>query len=67
MPEMVRAYRLEADGRDGWVLLARVDDNRVRLRRHLLDTPVTTRRLRLVVESTHGAERAMVVALRAFA
>ncbi|MEV6108005.1 FAD-dependent oxidoreductase [Streptomyces sp. NPDC051940] len=66
MPELVRGYRLEALVDGAWRALVEVRGNRRRHRVH--DFPaVTTTALRLLVEATHGAAEARVVALRAYA
>jgi hypothetical protein len=68
VPELVRDYRLqlEAEG-GGWVDHLVVEGNRHRHRRHSLDDRVMTRALRLVVDRTNGADRAMVFGVRVFA
>lgn len=66
VPTLVRTARLEAHDGTRWAPLAEITDNR---RRHLqirLDDPVRTRRLRLVIEETHGSREAHVVAVRAY-
>lgn len=66
-PALVRDYRLEGLVEGEWVTLAEVTDNRRRRRNHPLTGPVALDRLRLVVTATHGAPRAHVVAVRAYA
>lgn len=65
-PCLVRDYRVIADTGDRPTTLATGRDNRVRHRVHALETPVTTSRLRVVVESTNGSPRAHLVAVRAY-
>ncbi|MET0735037.1 MAG: FAD-dependent oxidoreductase [Microbacterium sp.] len=67
IPELVRDYRLQAESDGGWADVAVVRDNRTRLRRHTLDVPLTTQRLRVVVEATNGSAWAMIHAVRVFA
>lgn len=70
IPELVRDYRLQAEDADGiWHTLADVHDNRRRHRVHRFEGPhpVRARALRLAVDGTHGAPRAHVVAVRAYA
>ncbi|MFJ4898499.1 hypothetical protein [Streptomyces sp. NPDC088727] len=67
MPELVRAYRVQAPAPDGtWRTLVSEAANRRRHRVHRLGAPVATRALRLVVDATHGAPRAHVSALKAY-
>ncbi|MFF3171046.1 FAD-dependent oxidoreductase [Streptomyces sp. NPDC057900] len=67
MPELVRAYRVQALAPDGtWATLVAEAANRRRHRVHRLAAPVGTRALRLVVDATHGAPRAHVGALKAY-
>ncbi|TQM23694.1 FAD dependent oxidoreductase [Microbacterium kyungheense] len=67
MPELVRDYRVEARIDGVWHPLVHVEGNRRRRRVHVLDEPVRTTALRVVVEATNGADAAMVVAVRVFA
>lgn len=67
MPELVRAYRLQALAPDAtWHTLVSEAANRRRHRVHRLAAPVSTRALRLVVDATHGAPRAHVSAFKAY-
>ncbi|MGW2595572.1 FAD-dependent oxidoreductase [Streptomyces sp. NPDC001515] len=71
MPELVRDYRIEAAEPDGtWRTLHTVTGNRRRHRVHAVagpdGGPVRTTALRLVVEATHGAPHAHVIAFKAF-
>ncbi|MGW2476452.1 FAD-dependent oxidoreductase [Streptomyces sp. NPDC001665] len=67
MPELVRAYRVQAPAPDGsWRTLVAETDNRRRHRVHRLAEPVRVRSLRLVVDATHGAPRAHVSAFKAY-
>ncbi|WP_223622379.1 FAD-dependent oxidoreductase [Microbacterium sp. EST19A] len=66
IPELVRDYRLEALSDGEWMPVASVVENRERHRSHLLEAPVTTTGIRLVVGATNGSEWASVVSLRAF-
>ena len=65
-PSLVRNTRIEVHDGTRWTTLRRLEGNRQRYRRLLLDSPVTTKRLRLVVEETNGARAAHVVAFRAY-
>ncbi|MGG1518542.1 FAD-dependent oxidoreductase [Paenibacillus oryzisoli] len=67
MPELVRDFRLEAWVGGAWHTLRRVEGNRKRTRRLVLDAAVETERLRLVVEATNGSPCAEIVEIRAYA
>lgn len=65
-PELVRDYSIEA-WRDGaWRELVSVSDNRRRHRVHILDEPVTTDRLRVVVRASNGVAQARVISVRVY-
>ncbi|RXZ84109.1 FAD-dependent oxidoreductase [Paenibacillaceae bacterium] len=66
IPELVKDYRLEALGADGWSELVRVTDNHRRQRVHRLTTSIQANKLRLVVEATNGASRAEVFEIRVY-
>ncbi|WP_327179364.1 FAD-dependent oxidoreductase [Streptomyces sp. NBC_01335] len=71
MPELVRDYRVQSQDAEGlWHTLLTVTDNRRRHRVHALKDadggPVRTRALRLVVDATHGARHAHVIAFKAY-
>jgi hypothetical protein len=66
MPGLVRNYQIQAEVDGAWSTLVDVQDNRRRHRFHRLDAAVTARRLRVVVESTNGAPRAHVIAVRVY-
>ncbi|MFH9475376.1 FAD-dependent oxidoreductase [Streptomyces anulatus] len=71
MPELVRDYRVQSrDAAGAWHTLLTVTDNRRRHRVHTLAAedggPVRTGALRLVVDATHGARRAHVIAFKAY-
>ncbi|PWH05277.1 pyridine nucleotide-disulfide oxidoreductase [Brachybacterium endophyticum] len=66
MPTLVRNARIEALEDEVWREIARLEDNRERRRRLVLENAVTTTAIRLVVEDTNGVEEARVVALRAY-
>jgi hypothetical protein len=61
-PELVRDYTLLLDDQP----VATIADNYLRKRVHRLESPVTARRLRLVVTSTHGVPSARVFEIRAY-
>ncbi|MER6501968.1 FAD-dependent oxidoreductase [Streptomyces sp. NPDC001455] len=71
MPELVRDYRIQSREPDGtWRTLLTVTGNRRRHRVHALNGadggPVRTDALRLVVDATHGARHAHVIAFKAY-
>ncbi|MFJ8278612.1 FAD-dependent oxidoreductase [Streptomyces griseoviridis] len=71
MPELVRDYRVQwCDAAGAWHTALTVKDNRRRHRVHALTTadggPVRTAALRLVVDATHGARHAHVIAFKAY-
>ncbi|GGV97218.1 hypothetical protein GCM10015535_68210 [Streptomyces gelaticus] len=71
MPELVRDYRIQSREPDGtWHTLLTVAGNRRRHRVHELKGadggPVRTDALRLVVDATHGARHAHVIAFKAY-
>ncbi|QGQ95593.1 FAD-dependent oxidoreductase [Paenibacillus psychroresistens] len=66
MPELVKSYRIETWINGGWAILFQETDNRKRTRRHSLENPATSNRLRIVVESTNGSDFAEVVEIRVY-
>ncbi|MDF2714614.1 MAG: pyridine nucleotide-disulfide oxidoreductase [Paenibacillus sp.] len=65
MPELAADYRLEAWVGGGWKVLHRETDNRKRKKIHRFD-PVSTGRLRIVVERTNGSSCAELIEVRAY-
>jgi len=65
VPEVVRDYRVEYEGSDGWVPLTTVTGNYQRFRRHTFD-PVEIERLRVSVEATNGVPWAEIFEIRAY-
>jgi hypothetical protein len=64
-PETVRDYRIEACDEAGrWHPVAEGGGNYRRLVVHRLSAPVTTQRLRVVVEKTNGAPEARILEVR---
>lgn len=61
-PELVRDYTLLLDDQP----VVTLTDNHLRKRVHRLAAPVAARRLRLVVQSTHGVPGARVFEIRAY-
>jgi hypothetical protein len=66
IPELVKDYRLEAWTGDRWQLLHTEKDNRKRRRVHQIANPVETDKLRIVIDSTNGCNRAEVVEVRVY-
>lgn len=65
IPELVKDYRIEAWINNGWTVLHRETNNRIRKRVHSINE-VQTNKLRLVVESTNGSPRAEIVEIRVY-
>ncbi len=67
-PETVRKYSLQYQSEEGkdWIELAAVDGNHQRLRRHRF-SPVTAKRLRIVVKETNGDKMARIFEVRCYA
>lgn len=65
-PNLVADYRIQALLADGWTDLVVVDNNRQRRRRHQLNTPVTTEKIRVIFSRTHGVARAEVFAIHCY-
>ncbi len=64
-PETVRDYRIEVSDETGlWHPVVEGTGNYRRLVIHRLSSPVTTQRLRVVVEKTNGAEEARILEVR---
>lgn len=61
-PELVRDYDLLLDDQ----IVVSVTNNFVRKRVHALPSPVSARRLRLLVKSTHGVDHVRVFEIRAY-
>jgi hypothetical protein len=65
IPQLVRDYRVDVLGSEGWRAVADVQGNRRRHRRHELPAdsgPITA--ARLVISATNGARQARVIAFR---
>jgi hypothetical protein len=65
-PHVARGYRLEAWVGENWQLLHRETDNSANRRRHVMNRPVTTARLRLLIEQTHLARSAGLAEIRCY-
>jgi hypothetical protein len=65
VPESVRDYRIEVRRDGAWETVVRETGNVQRFRRHSFD-PVTTDRLRVVVEATNGVPWAELFEVRAY-
>jgi hypothetical protein len=66
IPELVRDYRVEVWDGSCYQTLLSVCDNRKRTRKHKLNQPLVTNRLRLVIEATNGCPSAEVVEIRVY-
>ncbi|QSF45321.1 FAD-dependent oxidoreductase [Paenibacillus tianjinensis] len=68
IPELVRSYRLEGlDDTGTWVTVLSEQNNRKRKRVHLLESPLETRAVRVVVTATNGSPYAEIIEVRAYA
>ncbi|WP_339314856.1 FAD-dependent oxidoreductase [Paenibacillus sp. FSL R10-2734] len=66
IPELVKDYRIEAWTCDGWTTITEGTGNHKRKQVYTLPAPVSTDRLRIVVEATNGAPRAEIIAVRVY-
>lgn len=67
LPELVKAYRIEAqDAAGNWQTLIAESGNRRRKRVHRLEAAVQAKALRLTVEETNGSKHAEVIEIRAY-
>ena len=65
-PHVAKRYRLQVRGADGWEDVAVESDNNAHRRSHILEAPVHTSELRVVVEETHGARSAGLAEIRCY-
>lgn len=66
MPELIKAYRLEAWTGGEWVTVGGNTDNRRRKVVHTLPGPLRASALRLVAEETHGSRHAGLIEIRVY-
>jgi hypothetical protein len=66
IPELAKAYRIEARAAGKWTTAVVVRDNRRRSAIHKLDQALTADALRVVVEETNGAPCAELVEVRVY-
>jgi len=64
IPELVKAYRIERYENGQWHRFIEVKENRQRKRKHVLEHPVRTDRLRVVAEQTNGTPFAEIIEVR---
>jgi hypothetical protein len=65
-PQCARDYRIEAWADGYWRPVADITGNYQRHRRHTLDQPVTTDRLRVVIRATHSDPSAGIYEMRCY-
>jgi hypothetical protein len=65
-PQCPKSYRIEALVEDDWKVLVVVDDNYQRRRTHVLERPVQTKKVRIVVLETNGDPVAAIYEVRAY-
>lgn len=66
IPELVKDYKLQAFASGEWKTIAEGRDNHTRHHTHVLPEAVETDRLRVLVESTNGSERAEIIEIRCY-
>ncbi len=66
-PHIARHYCLQIPDGESWRTIHDERENAAARRRHALPTPVRTRRLRLLIEATHGARSAGLAEIRCYA
>lgn len=67
LPELVKDYKLQTLSQGEWTTIAEGQSNHTRHHVHVLDAPVSTSRLRVVVEATNGAPRVEIMEVRCYA
>jgi len=66
IPELIKAYAVEAYMNGEWTTVATEADNRTRKRVHKLPGDLKTNRLRVVATATNGCPRAEIVEIRVY-
>lgn len=66
IPELIKDYKLQAFAHGEWKTVAEELNNHTRHHTYIFPETVVTSRLRLLVESTNGAERAEIVEIRCY-
>ncbi|MCY9656811.1 FAD-dependent oxidoreductase [Paenibacillus chondroitinus] len=66
-PQCPKQYDVQALINDVWVTVARKEGNYQRLQKHVLDQPVRTSQIRIVVEATNGDASAAIYEVRCYA
>ncbi|HBU82684.1 MAG TPA: FAD-dependent oxidoreductase [Paenibacillus sp.] len=66
IPEMVKTYEVQANINGEWVRLAGDNHNRARKKIHRLENPIQSDRIRVVINETHGGDRAEVIEIRLY-
>lgn len=66
IPELAKDYRIEAWVGNEWSTIAEEHSNHVRKKVHKLSSTVVTSKLRIVITSTNGSERAEIVEVRCY-
>ncbi len=64
-PQIPRDYRIEVARENGWATVVKIQDNATRYRVHAFE-PMTTTRLRVVVEATNGDPSASLAEIRCY-
>lgn len=66
IPELVKAYELQAYMDGEWVTVAGDNHNRTRKKIHRFEEPIPSNRIRVVIKETNGSERAEVIEIRIY-
>ncbi len=65
-PQCPRDYAVEVPTGDGWSAIFEVSGNFQRRRRHQLERPVSTRKIRIKITATNGDPRAAIYGVRCY-
>ncbi|WP_079909458.1 FAD-dependent oxidoreductase [Paenibacillus sp. 32352] len=66
IPELVKDYKIQAWVQEEWITLVEEQSNHIRKKIHRLPAAVTTGKLRIVISSTNGSDRAEIVEVRCY-
>ncbi|KGP78873.1 MULTISPECIES: FAD-dependent oxidoreductase [unclassified Paenibacillus] len=66
IPEMVKTYEVQAYINGEWETLAGDSHNSARKKIHRLENPIQSDRIRVVINETHGGDRAEVIEIRLY-
>jgi len=66
IPELVKAYEVQAYKNGEWVTVVGDSHNRTRKKIHHLENPMQSNRIRVVIKETNGGDRAEVIEIRIY-